>query len=57
MGIHDGVRPFVSKEVIEECFETAREEYAAIPVYAVTDTLRYIDQHGGGKNSCAAITA
>ena len=46
----DGVRPFVSKEVIEECFETAREEYAAIPVYAVTDTLRYIDQHGGGKN-------
>lgn len=50
MGIHDGVRPFVSKEVIEECFETAREEYAAIPVYAVTDTLRYIDQHGGGKN-------
>ena len=50
VGIHDGVRPFVSKEVIEECFETAREEYAAIPVYAVTDTLRYIDQHGGGKN-------
>ena len=48
VGIHDGVRPFVSKEVIEECFETAREEYAAIPVYAVTDTLRYIDQHGGG---------
>ena len=36
VGIHDGVRPFVSKEVIEECFETAREEYAAIPVYAVT---------------------
>ena len=50
VGVHDGVRPFVSKEVIEECFETAREEYAAIPVYAVTDTLRYIDQHGGGKN-------
>lgn len=50
VGIHDGVRPFVSKEVIGECFETAREEYAAIPVYAVTDTLRYIDQRGGGKN-------
>lgn len=57
VGIHDGVRPFVSKEVIEECFETAREEYAAIPVYAVTDTLRYIDQHGGGKTCCAATTA
>ena len=49
-GFHDGVRPFVSTEVIRECYETAREEYAAIPVYAVTDTLRYIDQHGGGKN-------
>ena len=50
VGFHDGVRPFVSTEVIDECYETAREEYASIPVYAVTDTLRYIDQHGGGKN-------
>lgn len=40
VGIHDGVRPFVSTDVIGECYETAREEYAAIPVYAVTDTLR-----------------
>lgn len=50
VGIHDGVRPFVAKEVIAECYETAREEYAAIPVCAVTDTLRYIDKRGGGKN-------
>ena len=50
VGIHDGVRPFVSKEVIEECFETAREEYAAIPVYAVTDTLRYCGQQGREHN-------
>ena len=50
VGIHDGVRPFVSTAVIEECYETAREEYAAIPVYAVIDTLRYIDKQGGGKN-------
>ena len=50
VGIHDGVRPFVSTEVISECYETAREEYAALPVYAVTDTLRYIDKRGGGKN-------
>ena len=50
VGIHDGVRPFVSTEVISECYEAAREEYAAIPVYAVTDTLRYIDKRGGGKN-------
>lgn len=49
-GIHDGVRPFVSQSVICDCYETARDEYAAIPVLPVTDTLRYIDAHGGGKN-------
>ena len=49
-GIHDGVRPFVSQSVICNCYETARDEYAAIPVLPVTDTLRYIDAHGGGKN-------
>jgi len=50
VGIHDGVRPFVSREVIEECYEAARDEYAAIPVIPVTDTIRYVDRHGGGKN-------
>ncbi|MBR5657429.1 MAG: 2-C-methyl-D-erythritol 4-phosphate cytidylyltransferase [Prevotella sp.] len=50
VGIHDGVRPFVSVDVIARCFETARNEQACIPVGPVTDTLRYIDSHGGGKN-------
>ena len=50
VGIHDGVRPFVSVGVIERCFETARDEFACIPVLPVTDTIRYIDPHGGGKN-------
>ena len=50
VGIHDGVRPFVSVDVIERCFETARDEFACIPVLPVTDTIRYIDPHGGGKN-------
>lgn len=50
VGIHDGVRPFVSAEVIERCFETAREEFAAIPVMPVVETLRYVDRHGGGHN-------
>ena len=50
VGIHDGVRPFVSVSVIEDCFEAARDEYAVIPVLPVTDTIRYIDAHGGGRN-------
>jgi 2-C-methyl-D-erythritol 4-phosphate cytidylyltransferase len=50
VGIHDGVRPFVSKEVIDNCFETAKDDFAAIPVMPVTDTIRYVDKQGGGKN-------
>ena len=49
MAIHDGVRPFVSPEVIRRCFDAAREDYAAIPVMPVTDTLRYVDR-GHGNN-------
>lgn len=50
VGIHDGVRPFVSLEVIDRCFETARAHGAAIPVWPVTDTLRHIAPDGSGKN-------
>ncbi len=50
VGIHDGVRPFASVKVIADCFEAARDEYAAIPVVPVAETLRYIDRQGGGKN-------
>ena len=50
VGIHDGVRPFVSEEVIKTCFSTARKSHAVIPVLPVTDTLRYLDKQGGGKN-------
>lgn len=49
VAIHDGVRPFVSTDVIERCFDAARDDYAAIPVMPVTDTLRYIDR-GHGHN-------
>ena len=41
VAIHDGVRPFVSSEVIGRCFDAARRGGAAIPVLPVTDTLRY----------------
>lgn len=49
VAIHDGVRPFVSKAVIERCFEAARDDYAAIPVMLITETLRYVDR-GHGHN-------
>lgn len=50
VGIHDGVRPFVSVEVIGRCFEAARKHGAALPVMPVTDTLRQVDADGNGHN-------
>lgn len=40
VGVHDGVRPFVSAPTIRQCFDRALETGAAIPVLPVTDTLR-----------------
>lgn len=42
VAIHDAVRPFVSTETIERCFDAAAEKGAAIPAVAVTDTVRRI---------------
>ena len=42
VGVHDGVRPFPSIEVIRNCYETAREKKAVIPVIPVVETLRHI---------------
>lgn len=42
VGVHDGVRPFPSIEVIRNCYETARTAKAVIPVIPVVETLREI---------------
>ena len=42
VGVHDGVRPFPSIEVIRNCYETARTAQAVIPVVPVVETLRHI---------------
>ena len=41
VGVHDGVRPFPSIEVIRNCYETARQTGAAVPVIPVVETLRH----------------
>ena len=43
VGVHDGVRPFPSVEVIRDCFETAREKRAVIPVIPIVETVRKLD--------------
>lgn len=42
VGVHDGVRPFPSIDVIRCCYDTAREKKAVIPVIAVVETIRHI---------------
>ena len=43
VGVHDGVRPFPSVEVIRNCYETARTAKAVIPVIPVVETVRHLE--------------
>ena len=46
VGVHDGVRPFVSVEVIRRCYELAEVQKAVIPVVDVVETLRHLTDAG-----------
>lgn len=45
VGVHDGVRPFVSAKVLDDCFCQAWVHGAAIPMIDVQDSLRHIVGH------------
>lgn len=47
VGVHDGVRPFVSSEVIARCYEEAAGKRAVIPVIDMVETVRQIE---GGRS-------
>ena len=42
VGVHDGVRPFVSTETIQRCYAAAAEGKAVVPVVPVVETIRQI---------------
>ncbi|MEG1539245.1 MAG: 2-C-methyl-D-erythritol 4-phosphate cytidylyltransferase [Muribaculaceae bacterium] len=46
VAIHDGVRPLITKEIITKAYEVAEIKGSAIPVIAVTDSIRMKDEHG-----------
>ncbi len=50
VGVHDGVRPFVSVDVIARCYDAARRQGAVIPVAPVVETLRYVRDDGKARN-------
>ena len=46
VAIHDGVRPLVSKTVINNCIESAEKIGAAIPTLPIHDSIRKISDNG-----------
>lgn len=46
VGVHDGVRPFPSIDVIRNCYDTARTAKAVIPVIPVVETVRQLKSDG-----------
>ena len=46
VGVHDGVRPFVSQEVIARCYDEALSLKAVIPVVGVVETVRHLTEEG-----------
>lgn len=39
VAVHDGARPFVSRQLVEQLFQTAEVHNSAVPTLAVTDTI------------------
>ena len=57
VGVHDGVRPFPSIEVIARCYETARTAKAVIPVIPIVETVRQIlPSNQSNPNTPSSIT-
>lgn len=46
VGIHDGVRPLVSEELIRTCYKEAEKHGSALPVTAISQSLRKTTPHG-----------
>lgn len=46
VGVHDGVRPFVSIETIRRCYEEAVGHGAVVPVVSVVETVRQLREDG-----------
>ena len=43
IGVHDGVRPLVSKETIHRCLELVKKEGAVIPVLGLKESIRKME--------------
>ena len=46
VGVHDGVRPFVSRDTLRRCYDEAARSGTAVPVTPVVETLRHVSPDG-----------
>ena len=46
VGVHDGVRPFVSEETIRRCYDEAVEHDAVVPAISIVETVRQLRKDG-----------
>jgi 2-C-methyl-D-erythritol 4-phosphate cytidylyltransferase len=46
VAIHDGVRPFISQEIINESFRIAQEKTNAVVSVPLKDSIRFVDENG-----------
>lgn len=49
VAIHDGVRPFVSKETIRRSFDVAKEKGSAVAVTPLKDSIRMLNSEGNSQ--------
>lgn len=49
VAVHDGVRPFVSAQVIQICFDEAARQGAVVPVLDMVDSVRSLSDDGDSK--------
>ncbi|MFI3280684.1 MAG: 2-C-methyl-D-erythritol 4-phosphate cytidylyltransferase [Rikenellaceae bacterium] len=57
IAVHDGVRPLCSSEVAKRCADRAISHGAAIPVIAISDSVRMIDNEGSKAIDRATLRA
>ena len=46
IGVHDGVRPFVSIDAIQRCYQEAATKQAVVPVIEIHESIRRITSSG-----------
>ena len=49
IGVHDGVRPFVSEQTIRACYDEAGRSGAVVPVIPVVETVRHLRGDGASE--------